>query len=82
MNVHDYSTGDMPDLEEPQWDTKAMQEGFEPLGLQAPFVVVQAPDNANGWTASMVWNPTAQYTTALSGQRIDGQHREQRKLRQ
>ena len=39
--IHDYSTGEMPGADEPQWDTAAMQVEFEALGFQAPYVVVR-----------------------------------------
>jgi hypothetical protein len=41
MTVHDYSTGEMPRPDEPQWDTKQLQVDFEVLAFAAPFVVVR-----------------------------------------
>jgi hypothetical protein len=41
MTIHDYSTGELPTEEEPQWDTEALRRDFEVLGFAAPFVVVR-----------------------------------------
>ena len=40
IHTHDYSTGNEPP-EVPQWDTRRLQEDYEVLGFQAPYVVVR-----------------------------------------
>lgn len=41
MSIHDYSTGEMPGEDDPQWDTAQMQVEFEPIGFAAPYIVVR-----------------------------------------
>lgn len=38
MTIHDYSTGEQPEADQPQWDTQEVQEAFEITGFCAPFV--------------------------------------------
>jgi hypothetical protein len=40
MTIHDYSTGEMPGPDDPQWDTRQLQEDFHVQGFAAPYVVV------------------------------------------
>lgn len=41
MQIHDYSTGEMPGPEDKQWTTTEMTDEFEVLGFMAPYVVVR-----------------------------------------
>jgi hypothetical protein len=43
MDIHikDYSTGEMPEADEPQWTTLEVSEQFELLSFIAPLVVVR-----------------------------------------
>lgn len=41
MSIHDYSTGETPAADEPQWDTTEMQRDFEAIGFSAPYIVVR-----------------------------------------
>jgi len=47
--IHDYSTGEMPDDDEPRWDTATLRRDYEVLGFAAPYVVVRRrSDGAKG----------------------------------
>jgi hypothetical protein len=54
LHIHDYSTGELPESDDPQWDTKQLQEEFEVLGFSAPFVVVRR--KADGKKGLMQFN--------------------------
>jgi hypothetical protein len=54
MTIHDYSTGDLPTQEAPQWSTEELQRDFDVLGFQAPFVVVRR--RSDGVKGSLQFN--------------------------
>jgi hypothetical protein len=41
MTIHDHSTGEQPAEGEQTWSTQQLQEDFEVIGFQAPYVVVR-----------------------------------------
>ncbi len=48
-NVHDYSTGELPGENDPQWDTQELQRDFDVKSFAAPYVfVVRKSDGVEG----------------------------------
>lgn len=49
MNIHDYSTGELPGPDSQQWTTAQLQDDFSVEGFAAPFVIVRRKvDGAKG----------------------------------
>ena len=57
MTINDYSTGEMPRPEQPQWDTKTLQQDYEVIGFSAPFVVVRRRRDGVKGTLQFNHNP-------------------------
>jgi hypothetical protein len=41
MTIHDYSTGELPGPDEPQWDTVTLSRDFKVLSFGAPYALVE-----------------------------------------
>jgi hypothetical protein len=57
MTIHDYSTGELPGADDPQWDTRQLQEDFEVTAFAAPFVIVRRKSDGQTGTLQFNHNP-------------------------
>ena len=57
MNVHDYSTGELPGPDDQQWTTQELQDEFVVLGFMAPFITARRKVDGVEGTLQFNHNP-------------------------